>query len=71
MATSPLMSKSDALKLEYRVKKKKADRKIDELTNSDKRLTKVRLEKKLTTFRKDISYIHTKLENVLKSLYLK
>lgn len=65
-ATSPLMSKSDALKLEYRVKKKKAKRKVYELTNCEEHLTKVELEKKLATFRRDITHIHNKLEAVLK-----
>jgi putative endonuclease len=71
VAASHEMSKSDALKLEHRVKKKKADRKIHELTNSEENLTKVDLEKKLATFRRDITRIHTKLEAALKALYLK
>jgi len=62
------MSKSDALKLEYRVKKKKAKRKVYELTNSDEHRIVLILEKKLAVFQKDIKNIHTKLETVLKML---
>jgi len=64
------MSKSDALKLEYRVKKKEAKKKVYELTNCEEHAMMVRLEKKMAVFHRDIKNIHSKLETAIKKLTL-
>ena len=69
-AVSSGMSKSEAFRLEYRVKQQPASKKVHELKNSDDQLIIERLEKKLTFFQKEIKQIQSRLESVVKAIIL-
>jgi putative endonuclease len=63
VAVSPLMTKSEALKLEYRIKQLPADRKIAELTQKETTLT---ISKKdLQALRKQIQAIEKKVDKLI------
>jgi len=63
------MSKSDALKLEYQVKKKPASRKISELTkNNEENLIPLMIEKRLKALHKEIKALGTKIDAISKKL---
>ena len=68
VGTSSEMSKSDAMKLECRVKKKRANRKVVELAINEDHLIELRIEKKLKALQKEIKALGTKLEAVSKML---
>ncbi|MHC4537663.1 MAG: GIY-YIG nuclease family protein, partial [Planctomycetota bacterium] len=61
---SPEMTKSEALKLEYRIKQVPADRKISELTKEESEMTIYK--KDLQTLNKDIKALSRKMEKLLK-----
>ena len=66
--TSSEMSKSDALKLEYQVKKKSANMKLFELTKNEENLIPLRIEKRLKALHKEIKALGTKIDAISKKL---
>ena len=66
VAVSSGMSKSEAFRLEYRVKQQPAAGKVKELTAPDERRITEMLVKKLALFQREIKQIHATLETVLK-----
>jgi predicted Rossmann fold nucleotide-binding protein DprA/Smf involved in DNA uptake len=60
------MTKSDALKLEYRVKQVPASRKYLELTKEENKMTK-KLKKDLQTVNKELKALAKKTESLLKA----
>ena len=69
--TSSEMSKSDAMKLEYRVKKKQANRKLSELTKNEGHLIELKIEKRLQALHKEIKALGKKLEKLMDALIVK
>lgn len=67
VAVSPEMSKSDALKLEYRVKQVPASKKYLELTKEENKMTR-NLKKDLQTVNKEINALVKKTESLLKAV---
>ena len=67
VAVSPEMAKSDALKLEYRVKQVPASKKKIELTKEEHKMTK-KLMKDLENVKKKINALVTKTESLLKEV---
>jgi putative endonuclease len=66
IVASPEMTKSDALKLEYRVKQVPASRKYLELTKEENKMTK-KLKKDLQTVNKELKALAKKTESLLKA----
>ena len=66
VAASPEMAKSDALKLEYRVKKVPASKKYLELTKEENKMTQ-KLKKDLQTVNKELNALVKKTESLLKA----
>jgi putative endonuclease len=66
IVASPEMTKSDALKLEYRVKQVPASRKYLELTKEENKMTK-KLKKDLQTVNKELNALVKKTESLLKT----
>jgi len=66
VAVSPEMTKSDALKLEYRVKQLPASKKNLELTKEENKMTR-NLKKDLQTVNKDLKALVKKTESLLKT----
>ncbi len=71
VGTSSEMSKSDAMKLEYRVKKKQANRKLSELTKNEENLIPLRIEKRLKGLHKEIQALGKKLEELMDEILVK
>ena len=67
VAASPEMTKSDALKLEYRVKQVPASKKYLELTKEENKMTK-KLKKDLQTVNKELKALAKKTESLLKAV---
>jgi putative endonuclease len=67
VAASPEMTKSDALKLEYRVKQVPASKKYLELTKEENKMTK-KLKKDLQTVNKELKALVKKTESLLKAV---
>jgi len=67
IAASPEMTKSDALKLEYRVKQIPASKKYLELTKEENKMTK-KLKKDLQTVNKELKALVKKTESLLKAV---
>ena len=67
VAVSPEMTKSDALKLEYRVKQVPASKKYLELTKEENKMTK-KLKKDLQTVNKELKALAKKTESLLKAV---
>ena len=67
VAASPEMTKSDALKLEYRVKQVPASKKYLELTKEENKMTK-KLKKDLQVISKELQVLADKTERWLKML---
>ena len=68
VAASSEMTKSNALKLEYRVKHVSANKKIFELTKGEETVMAMNMKKELQSVRKSIDTLSKKLENELKLL---
>jgi len=66
VAASPEMAKSDALKLEYRVKQVPASKKYLELTKEENKMAK-KLKKDLQTVNKELNALVKKTESLLKA----
>ena len=64
VAASPEMTKSDALKLEYRVKQLPASKKNLEFTNEENKMTK-NLKKNLQTVNKDLKALAKKVDGII------
>ena len=64
VAASPEMTKSDALKLEYRVKQLLASKKNLEFTNEENKMTK-NLKKNLQTVNKDLKALAKKVDGII------
>ncbi len=67
VAASTEMTKSDALKLEYRVKQVPASKKYLELTKEENKMTK-KLKKDLQTVNKELKALAKKTESLLKAV---
>jgi len=67
VAASTEMTKSDALKLEYRVKQIPASKKYLELTKEENKMTK-KLKKDLQTVNKELKALVKKTESLLKAV---
>jgi putative endonuclease len=67
VAASSEMTKSDALKLEYRVKQVPASNKYFELTNEENKMTK-KLKKDLQAVNKELNALVKKTESLLKAV---
>ena len=67
VAASPEMTKSDALKLEYRVKQLPASKKNLELTKEENKMTK-KLKKDLQAINKELKALAKKTESLLKAV---
>ena len=61
---SPEMTKSEALKLEYRIKQLPADKKLSELTRKENEITI--FKKDLQALNKDIKALERKMEKLIK-----
>ena len=61
---SPEMTKSEALKIEYRIKQLPADKKISELTRKENEITI--FKKDLQALSKDIKALERKMEKLIK-----
>jgi len=64
VAISPEMTKSDALKLEYRVKQVPASKKYLELTKEENKMTK-KLKKDLQTVNKELNALAKKVDRII------
>jgi putative endonuclease len=67
VAASPEMTKSDALKLEYRVKQVPASKKYLELTKEENKMTK-KMKKDLQTVNKELKALAKKTESLIKAV---
>ena len=61
---SPEMTKSEALKIEYRIKQLPADKKLSELTRKENEITI--FKKDLQALKKDIKALERKMEKLIK-----